>query len=276
MKFSLSLKEMADRALEAQKTGTIHADLALRGEEIGSAGLVAMKQKALAGDEQYAEMLGYLDEANEAIFVDAFARASYFRGIIAKLAMEEHPDPDKVLATFVSARSNRMYVRGQKEPQPAIPIFTSFENRADALKQYRSPFLTPASNRGRNGKGVDHIHSAGHQYIVPTTTLDHECFEQMSGLLRRMPEVMLNWLKASKKEDVRRAVWLALHFFPGTYVLRGADVEAKFQCRRGIYKSGDGRVTYLLFRLTQSEFFMIPDSVEAQQLMKLLHAHRKE
>ena len=268
----LNLKEMADRALEDQKTGDTHADLALQGEEVGSDCLAAMQQKAMAGDQQYAQMLGYLDEAKEAIFVDAFARASYFRGTIARLATEEHPDPEKVLATFFSARSKTMYVRGQKEPQPAIPIFTSFENRSDALKQYRSPFLTPTSNRGKNGKGVEHIHSAGHEYLVPTTTVDQECFEQMGKLLRRMPEVLLNWLETSK--DVRRAVWLALHFFPGTYVLRGADVEAKFRSRKGIYQSQDGRVTYLFFRLSQSEFYMIPDSAEAQRLMAALRAHR--
>jgi hypothetical protein len=269
-----SLYDLADEALAAQQTGESHANLALDSETLSSDQMAAMKRAAIAGSERHQEMLAFVTEAKEAVFTDAFARASYFRGIIGQLAAEDTPEPNKVLSTFQSAISQTMHVRGCKQPQPAIPLFTALDDRAAAVKHYSSPFLIPDANRGKNGKGVDHIHSAKHKHVIPTTTLDVECFKQMEGLRRRMSAVMLSWLETTT-EDLRQIVWLALHFFPGAYVLRAEDVEKRFSCTQGAYRSKDGRVLYPFFRLSASEFFMLPNSPEAQQLIAHLTQRRK-
>src|SRR5882672_10893176 len=100
---SFSLADLAEEALRAQSTGIAHASVVLDGDELSPNALAAMQQAAMAGSVAHQEALGFLAEAKERIFDDAFTRVSYLRGIIAKYAASTDPDPNQVLETFFSS-----------------------------------------------------------------------------------------------------------------------------------------------------------------------------
>lgn len=260
-----TLAELAAGAMQAQAAGEETAEVALQGEELTAAERAAIEKDALGGNEESREALQYLDEAKEAIFVDAFARAGYSRGRIAQIHADPHPHPETVLATIFSALSAKMRVRGAA-PKSAIPLLKAHRSRREAQLYVKSPIVFPASFRKNVGDKGEVIAARGENYLAPMTSADREVFVQVRNILAKMPEVFTAWVEDGHR-NLRSALWLGLHFMPGGQVLDKTWISRTLKDEGGVLKHLANGRAYLRFDLSGNEILILEDSDLARRVM---------
>jgi hypothetical protein len=265
----VNLADLAKRAYDEQQDGVAHATLAIDSQEIDPKYIAAIEQKALAGDEESQRTLVWIKEAREATFTNAFARASYFRGTIARLNVEANPDPEKVLASFFSAQATKMSVRGEdKKPtvQPAIPLFKSVD-KTEARKYHHRPLRIAEAFRKNSRTSQEHIEGQRMRVLVPTTVTDRECFEQMSALLAKMPAAIAKHFEGTDNFDVRQAVWLCLNLIPGARVFGPGFAKRIFTEVEGDEVKDERDARFLRFELSNHEVLVLDKSEFATRII---------
>lgn len=273
-----SLLELAAKARQQHEEGTIIAGNALQGETLTEADRVYMENfinnptTSPAERDEVVLALRDMEEAREMTFTDAIVRAAFFRGRIAALAAEESPLPEMVLATMFSAQATRM--RTKQGIQKTIPILAVWNSWRDAQRHDKHPIVQPASQRkrARNGHGREFFAARGQNFLVPASIIDREAFEQLKGLLKRMPAVLAAWLPSSET-GLHQATWFALHFLPGAQMLDTTWFKRMFEDKDGTLKRRDnGGKTYLRFDLSPNEILVVEESEDSRAVVDALKA----
>lgn len=266
-----SLADLVAEANNAMRTGEAHASYALEGEELD---ISALQKAAMAGHEASAAALKYLSEAKEMTFRDAFARSAYLRGKIAQLAGQQCPEPEEVLGTLFSAQGKKMFVRGpdgKPVEQPAIPLFRSTTDRNEVRRCVgRNAIKLPDAFRREKGTPREHMEGARFRFLIPATTADRECYEELAGLLKRMPEVLAHHFEEYESQDVRQCCWLVLNLVSGTRGFNPGFAKKIFEETEGGFEEKEGNRAYLRFDLSDHEVLVLDDTPVNRRIVKRL------
>lgn len=263
-----TLQQLAVRARTMQEAGTKLADKAIEGEVLSVEDRALIEQLAKSGDEQALRELEQLDDAEIAIFTDAFARNAYLRKQVALL---DTSNLDTVIARLYALRATTMPSRGKM--LPAIQLLAVYDRYSDARKHHRRPLPLTNATRKDKGQKNEHIDARIEQYLVPATTLDREVFEQFQRVLLQSADALIERLDNCERMSPRRAVWYAVHFLPGSLVLTPKWAERIFEAGpNGACTHRGNKQHFVRFDLSSHEVFFTPKDDRAVRLIDQLKA----
>lgn len=215
------LLDMVAKATQAKAAGVESANTARAGETISEEAASALKDMALVDDETRG-LLDALEGARGDLKTNPFARREWLRSLIADLAKNPNPDPERVLAIMFASMARKL-PNGER----AMPVITA-RPRDEAARWGKDVIILP---RGEREKG--RITARGLMWIVPTTAEDAPYLRMLKGIRASAAASLVEMVEGESLPDFRRIVWLALYFMPRASIWTTESLERSFE-------NGDG------------------------------------
>lgn len=231
-------------------------------------GIAAMSAND-ALDDEFRE----INSAQTAVTSDPLVRYTFILEHIRRLTDDPSMNPDAALAAIFMATASMM----PASKLAARPVLLPF-NRDGAARDHArnccgqglAPIVLPNARRKKHG-----ITQEGERYYTIHNEADFEAYGHLKVVRERGAKALVTVLKIEHVFDISEACWMALWLFDGAKMLAGEDVGKDYKLEGELARHKATKTPWRYYRLSQDEWLLLPNSVDAKELVERLAVLRQ-